>query len=205
MGCRAWPAVGWYQASVIGWSKYRLGLPQSQCIAGSCDWWEFPPFFRGHWQYPCKDLIAWCYGCTRRLWKSLVETWICQLQTNRPTDCWPLSYLKHYLSNGCNIISVLFDMIHPIEMILIFLKRKDHHGVSSGWSSVWHRSNTGLSCTQYDQIPIILGVWPFCLTPFFFSANNILAGLWLNCISSVEITLFLLADILLPHRAVFEC
>ena len=47
-------------------------------------------------------------------------------------------------------------------------KRKDHHGVSSGWSSVWHRSNTGLSSTQYEQIPVILGVWPFWLTPFFF-------------------------------------
>ena len=47
-------------------------------------------------------------------------------------------------------------------------KRKDHHGVSSGWSSVWHRSNIGLSSTQYEQIPIILGVWPFWLTAFFF-------------------------------------
>ena len=47
-------------------------------------------------------------------------------------------------------------------------ERKDRHGVSSGWSSVWHRSNTGLSSTQYEQIPIILGVWPFWLTPFFF-------------------------------------
>ena len=28
--------------------------------------------------------------------------------------------------------------------------------------------NTGLSSTQYEQIPIILGVWPFWLTPFFF-------------------------------------
>ena len=37
-----------------------------------------------------------------------------------------------------------------------------------------------------------------------FSVNNILAGLWLNCISSVEITLFLLADILLQHRASHE-
>ena len=82
-------------------------------------------------------------------------------------------------------------------------KGKDHHGVSSGWSRVWHRSNTGLSSTQYEQIPIILGVWPFWLTPFFFSVNNILASLWLNCISSVEITLFLLADILLQHRALF--
>ena len=47
-------------------------------------------------------------------------------------------------------------------------KRKDHLGVSSGWSSVWHRSNTGLSSTQYEQIPIIFRVWPFWLTPFFF-------------------------------------
>ena len=84
-------------------------------------------------------------------------------------------------------------------------KRKDHHGVSSGWSSVWHRSNTGLSSTQCEQIPIKLGVWPFWLTLFFFSINNISAGLWLNCISSVEITLFLLADILLQHRALFQC
>ena len=47
-------------------------------------------------------------------------------------------------------------------------KRVDHHGVSSGWSSVWLRSNTGLSSTQYEQIPIILRVWPFWVTPFFF-------------------------------------
>ena len=38
-----------------------------------------------------------------------------------------------------------------------------------------------------------------------FSVKNILAGLWLNCISSVEITLFLLADILLQHMALFQC
>ena len=52
-------------------------------------------------------------------------------------------------------------------------KRKDHHGVSSGWSSVWHCSNTCLSSTQYEQIPIILGVWPFWLTTFFFRSIRI--------------------------------
>ena len=41
--------------------------------------------------------------------------------------------------------------------------------------------------------------------PSFFSVDNILAGLWLNWISSVEITLFLLADILLQHRALVQC
>ena len=50
-------------------------------------------------------------------------------------------------------------------------KKKDHHGVSSGWSSVWYRSNTGLSSTKYEQIPIILGVWPFWLTPIFFGQS----------------------------------
>ena len=38
-----------------------------------------------------------------------------------------------------------------------------------------------------------------------FSVNNILTGLWLRCISSAEITLFCLADILLQHRALFQC
>ena len=33
-------------------------------------------------------------------------------------------------------------------------------------------SLTGLSSTQYEQIPIILGVWPFWLTPIFFSAQS---------------------------------
>ena len=47
-------------------------------------------------------------------------------------------------------------------------KWKDHHGVSSGWSSVSHDSNTGLFSAQYEQIPIIFGVWPFWLTPVFF-------------------------------------
>ena len=84
-------------------------------------------------------------------------------------------------------------------------KRKDRHRISYWWSSTLFHSNTGLSSTQYEQIPIIFGAWPFWLTPFFFSVNNILAGLWLNCISFVETTLFLLADILLQHMTLFQC
>ena len=58
---------------------------------------------------------------------------------------------------------------------------KDHHGVSSGWSNVWHRSNTGLCSTQYEQIP---KSWALAILAdsLLFSVNNILAGLWLNCI-----------------------
>ena len=63
---------------------------------------------------------------------------------------------------------------------------------------------SSLSSPQYEQIPIILGVLAILADSLLFSVNNILAGLLLNCISSVEITLFLLADILLQHRALFS-
>ena len=54
----------WPHPLVIGWSKNRLGLPQSQWIVSSCDRWEFPlvffcfVFFRGHRQSPCTALTA---------------------------------------------------------------------------------------------------------------------------------------------------
>ena len=72
-----------------------------------------------------------------------------------------------------------------------------------------------------EQYLISLQYWPILYTiwadpnyiwglailadSLLFSVNNILTGLWLNCISSVEIDLFLLADILLQHRALFQC
>ena len=62
-------------------------------------------------------------------------------------------------------------------------KRKYHHGVSSGWSSVWHHWSTDLSSTRYEQILIILGVWPFWLTPFFFQSITF----WLTYYCSIEL------------------
>ena len=62
--------------------------------------------------------------------------------------------------------------------------------------------------TQYEQIPIMLQLYlglAILADSLLFSVNNILAGLWLNCISSVEITFFLLADILMQQRALFQC
>ena len=53
----AWHPAG-NHPSVIGWSKYRLGLPQSQWIIGSRNRWGYPPFFKGHWQPPCITLTA---------------------------------------------------------------------------------------------------------------------------------------------------
>ena len=32
---------------VIGWSRYSLGIPQSKCLLGSCDWWDLLPFIKG--------------------------------------------------------------------------------------------------------------------------------------------------------------
>ena len=79
-----------------------------------------------------------------------------------------LAYLAHNMSRSQLYLEFGHFGWLPSFFWSILAKRRDHHGVSSGWSSVWHHSNTGLSSTQYEQIPIILGVWPFWLTPFFF-------------------------------------
>ena len=74
----------------------------------------------------------------------------------------------------------------------------------SGWSSTWFHSNTGLSSTQYEQIPIIFGVWPFWLTPFFFRS---ITFWWVygQIVFHLLKLLFLLADILLQQKALFRC
>ena len=41
-----WPPIGWHHHFVIAWYKFRLGLPHLLCIMGSCDLWEFVPFYR---------------------------------------------------------------------------------------------------------------------------------------------------------------
>ena len=39
---------------------------------------------------------------------------------------------------------------------------------------IWLRSDTGLSSTQFEEIPIVVGIW------LFFLVYNILVGLWWN-------------------------
>ena len=48
----------WCHPLVIGWSKYKLGLPQLHRIVGSCDLCEIWWFFRNHWQSSCTALTA---------------------------------------------------------------------------------------------------------------------------------------------------
>ena len=82
-------------------------------------------------------------------------------------------YSMHYVFSDV-AKEACFDFIREWVGLWSFLwwapsaKWKEHHGVSSGWSSTWFHLNTGLSSTQYEQIPIIFGVWPFWLTPFYF-------------------------------------
>ena len=61
-----------------------------------------------------------------------------------------LGFLKSWVSKRVKIYEPLFIDLGWVGLwgFLCWApsaKRKDHHGVSSGWSSVWHRSNTGLS------------------------------------------------------------
>ena len=52
VGCETRPPIGWHYPFVIG-SKYCMGLPHLQWIMNSHNWWQFPLFFRGHWQSSC--------------------------------------------------------------------------------------------------------------------------------------------------------
>ena len=120
-------------------------------------WQHFPcywPFVRGiHWlpvNAPHKS--QWC----GTFMFSLICTWI---------NGWVNSGETGDL--GCHHTHYHFTVMWWAPSV----KRKDHHGVSSGWSSTLFNSNTGLSSAQYEQIPIIFGVWPFGL---LFSVNNIL-------------------------------
>ena len=112
---------------------------------------------------------------------SLVQVVAC-LATNHYLNQWwysSLTYIYIYATLGLNELrGYWLHFGHMLGWVGLWgflwwapsAKRTNHHGVSSGWSSVWHRSYTGLSSTQYEQIPIILGVWPFWLTPFFFQS-----------------------------------
>ena len=104
------------------------------------------------------------------------------------TQFYMWTWVKYMYPNDLNLCSIANQQICKFPVIIWLIpgkcngcvglwgflwwapsdKRNDHHRVSCGWSSVWHHSNTGLSSTQYEQIPIILGIWPFWLTPFFF-------------------------------------
>ena len=97
------------------------------------------------------------FACVMASWDLLMQTCWWPL-----SDYWSVQLTSHHLSGFVGVGgAVRFLVVGTIG------QGKDHHGVSSGWSIVWHRSNTGQSSTQYKQIPIILGVWPFWLTPFF--------------------------------------
>ena len=79
-----WPPVGWHRPFVMCWSKYRLGLHQSQWI----DHWKFSPFFRGHWQSSCTAVTAGICLLLRLCKETVKES--TSLQTGR--------YFRH---NGC--------------------------------------------------------------------------------------------------------
>ena len=117
-----------------------------------------------------------------------VMAWCRQATSDYLSQCWPRSLSP-------------YDVIRPQWV--------------KAWSSLgstitlWHThefqvefcpyfswQNTSLNYAMVKLSPYLRIIWQL---------NNNLAGLWLNCISSVEITLFLLADILLQHRALFQC
>ena len=139
------------------------------------------------YNFPCSSLQSDISNATNTSeWHGLVM--LCRImgvmihthcqQKSRRVSRLPTSIIHSFIDNSA--MHILYKLVSSFTIFVGWVglwgflwwapsaQRKDHHGVSSGWSSVWHRSNTGLSSTQYEQIPIILGVRPFRLTPFFF-------------------------------------
>ena len=57
-GYETWPPNGWHHPFVIRWFNMDWDCLMPHCIIGSCDQWEFPPFFRPQWQSLCTALTA---------------------------------------------------------------------------------------------------------------------------------------------------
>ena len=70
-----------------------VGLPPTQWIVGSCDWWAFSSFFRCHWQSPFTALMAgkWLLlGLCRETVKEFKLPGTCDaFGTLRPEQIWP--------------------------------------------------------------------------------------------------------------------
>ena len=112
--------------------------------------------------------------------------------------------LRGKTTTGSALDWVLFDMGQILAYLVHNMIRSqiDESTARRHLKSPQSLSGRSLHLTS---VTIILLFLPFGLTPSLFRSIAFLAGLWLNCISSVEITLFLLADILLQHRALFQC
>ena len=142
---------------------HQFGLQECSWVQSVCpgdSWWLFL-LDSSHVSHVFR-LVRCCGGNLENLWYD-------QYSTRR----WIPGKLILYIVSHCHWLSYPANQMGWVGLWGFLwwapsAKGKDHHGVSSGWSSVWHRSNTGLSSTQYEQIPIILGIWPFWLTPFFF-------------------------------------
>ena len=90
-----------------------------------------------------------------------------RLEQSKMVDIFQTTFSNAYLYSYGNSYAVN-GVGGAVRFLVVGTISKDHHGVSSGWSCTWFHSKTGLPSTQYEQMPIIFGVWPFWLTPFFF-------------------------------------
>ena len=58
VGYETWPPIGWHHPFVIGWCKYRPGLPRVAMHCGFMWLVGISIVFGGHWQPPCTALTA---------------------------------------------------------------------------------------------------------------------------------------------------
>ena len=134
-------------------------------------------------------LTIFCFQCHVCVLQP-VQVQQCPMRTHRGGWGCEVSCGGHHRSKGKTTTgSALDGAVFDIAQILAYL--------------VHNMSRSQLYLGHFGWLPSLVYLGHLA-DSLLFSVNNILAGLWLNCISSVEITLFLLADILLQQRALFQ-
>ena len=117
LGYGTWHPTGLHQPVVIGWSRCRLGLYQSQWIVGSCDQWEFPIFFSSQFYStsPCTALTAGNFNspAVRTVKKDCERVWMApEVLTHWGLKKkWPPFCSQFWFALSCEKMCVYQDLI----------------------------------------------------------------------------------------------
>ena len=127
VGYETWPPFGWHRQFLIGWSKYRL---ESKSTWGSHHWWEFPLFFRGHWQSPCTALMA----------GNCLPLGLCK-ETVKPSPNWPMHTTMKGAVHEEKYTHLNFVVTCSIEGC------HTNNLLYCQWQQIWHYDNSWISVT----------------------------------------------------------
>ena len=126
-----WIGIQYYMSMVLR----QMGLWEGKMLSGILTWWPYSSTYK-------KSHIG-------RIELS-VSTASSTYELSEVTHLAPFCTYRFHSTGLCNYRGWV-GLWGFLWFRAPSAKGKDHHGVSSGWSSVWHRSNTGLSSIVHNM------------------------------------------------------